>query len=102
MATKYATFRQTLQADKLRKPLTQPFTNGSRVLSTGCPYTFSPGPSKKLEPPWFGPFKVQEPLPDTDNYKLHPPPRMARQKSYFHLSSLTKYRESDPDRFKSG
>ena len=32
MARKHATFRQTVQADKHRKPLTEPFKNGSRVL----------------------------------------------------------------------
>jgi hypothetical protein len=101
MARKHATFRQTVQADKRRKPLTEPFKNGSRVLVRGRPYTSSPGRSKKLEPRWFGPFKVLEHLPDTDNYKLHLPPRMARQKPYFHVSSLKEYRENDPDRFKS-
>jgi len=71
MARKHATLRQTVQADKRRKPLTEPFKNGSRVLVKGRPYTSSPGRSKKLEPRWFGPFKILEPLPDTDNYKLH-------------------------------
>jgi len=101
MARNHATFHQTVQADKRRKPLTEPFKNGSRVLVRGRPYTSSPGRSKKLEPRWFGPFKVLEHLPDTDNYKLHLPPRMARQKPYFHVSSLKEYRENDPDRFKS-
>ena len=101
MARKHATFRQTVQADKRRKPLTEPFKNGSRVLVRGRPYTSPPGRSKKLEPRWFGPFKVLEHLPDTDNYKLHLPHRMARQKPYFHVSSLKEYRENDPDRFKS-
>jgi len=101
MARKHATFRQTVQADKCRKPLTEPFKNGSRVLVRGRPYTSSPGRSKKLEPRWFGPFKTLEHLPDTDNYKLHLPPRMARQKPYFQVSSLKEYRENDPDRFKS-
>jgi len=32
MARQHATFRQTVQADKRRKPLTEPFRNGSRVL----------------------------------------------------------------------
>jgi len=80
MARKHATFRPTVQADKHRKPLTQPLTNGSRVLVRGRPYTSSTGRSKKLEPLWFGPLKVLEHLPDTDNYELHLPPRMARQK----------------------
>jgi len=88
MARKHATFRQTVQADKCRKPLTEPFKNGSRVLVRGRPYTSSPGRSKKLEPRWFGPFKVLEHLPDTDNYKLYLLPRMASQKPYFHFSSL--------------
>jgi len=101
MARKHATFRQTVQADKRRKPLTEPCKNGSRVLVRGRPYTSSPGLSKKLEPPWFRPFKVLEHLPDTDNYKLHLPPRMARQKPYFHVSPLKAYRENDPDIFKS-
>jgi len=101
MARKHATFRQTGQADKHHKPPTEPFKNGSRVLGRGRPYTSSPGRSKKLEPRWFGPFKVLEHLPDTNNYKLHLPPRMARQKPYFHVSSLKEYREHDPDRFKS-
>jgi len=98
MARKHATVRQTLQADKGRKLLTEPFKNDSRVLVRGRPYTSSPGQSKKLEPRWVGPFKVQEHLPDTDNYKLHLPPSMAQQKPYFHLSSLKEYRENDPDR----
>jgi len=74
---KHATFRQTIQADKRRKPLTEPAKNGTRVLVRGRPYTSSPGRSKKLEPHWFGPFNVLEHLPDTDNYKLHLLPRMA-------------------------
>ena len=102
MARKHPTFRQTVQADKRRKPLTEPFKNGSRVLVRGCPDTSSPGQSKKLEPGWFGPFKVLEHLPDTDNYKLHLPVRINSQKPYFHVSSLKEYRENDPDRFKSG
>jgi len=101
MARKHATFRQTVQADKRRKPLTEPLKNGSRVPVRGRPYTSSPGRSKKLEPRWFGPFKVLEHLPDTDNYKLHLPPRMVHQKPYFHVSSLKEYRENDLDRFKS-
>jgi len=88
LARKHATFCQTVQEDKRHKPLTEPFKNGSRVLVTGCPYTSDPGRSKKLELYWFGPFKVLEHLPDTDNYKLHLPPRMACQKPYFHVSSL--------------
>jgi len=88
MARKHATFRQTVQADKRRKPRTEPFKNGSQVLVRGRPYTSSPARSKKLEPRWFRPFKVLEHLPDTDNYKIHLPPRMARQKPYFHVSSL--------------
>jgi len=43
MARKHATFRQTVQADKRRKPLTEPFKIGSRVLVRGRPYTSSPG-----------------------------------------------------------
>jgi len=39
MARKHATFRQTVQADKCRKPLPEPFKNGSRVLVRGSPYT---------------------------------------------------------------
>jgi len=101
MARKHATFHQTVQADKRRKPLTEPFKNGSRVLVRGRPYTSSPGRSKRLEPRWFGPFKVLEHLRDTDKYKLHLPPKMARQKPYFHVSSLKEFRENDPDRFKS-
>jgi len=79
----------------------EPFKNGSRVFVKGRPFTSSPRRSKKLEPRWFGPFQVLEHLPDTDNYKLHLPPRMAHQKPYFHLSSLKEYRENDPDRFQS-
>jgi len=101
MARKHATFHQTVQADKHRKLLTEPFKNGSRVLVRGHPYTFSPGRSNKLEPHWFRPFKVLEHLPDTDNYKLHLPPRMGRHKPYFQVSSLKEYRENDLDRFKS-
>ena len=101
MARKHATFRQTVQADKRRKPLREPFKNGSRVLVRGRPYTSSPGRSKKLEPRWFGPFTVAEHDPDTDNYKLTLPRRMDRQKPYFHVSSLKEYRENDPDRFAS-
>jgi len=101
MARKDATFRQTVQADKRRKPLTEPFKNGTRVLGSGRPYTSSPGRAKKLEPPWVGPFKVHEHLPETDNYKVHHPPRMACQKPYFHVSSLKEYREKAHDRFKS-
>jgi len=101
MARKHATFCQPVQADKRRKPLMKPFNNGSRDLVKGRRYTSSPGRSKKLEPRWFGPFQVLEHLPDTDNYKLDLPSRMARQKPYFHVSSLKEYRENDPDRFKS-
>jgi len=42
MARKHATFRQTLQADKLRKPIKKPFKNDSRVLVRDPPYTSSP------------------------------------------------------------
>ena len=98
---KHGTFRQTVKADKCRKPLTEPLKNGSRVLVRGRPYTCSPRRSKKLEPHWFGPFKVLEHLPDTANSKLQLPPRMDRQKAYFHVSSFKEYRENDPDRFKS-
>jgi len=101
MARKHATFRQTVQADKRRKPLMEPFTNGSRVLGIGRPYTSSPGRFKKLEPGWFGPFKVLEHQHDTDNYKLHLPPIMAHQKPYFHVFCLKEYRENDLDRFQS-
>ena len=99
MARKHATFRRTVQADKCRKPLRQPFPNGSRVLVRGHLYTSSPGWSKKLEPRWFGPFTVAEHDPDTDNHKRTLPRRMDRQKPFFHLSSLKEYRENDPDRF---
>jgi len=101
MARKHATFRQTVQADKRRKPPPQPFKTGSRVLVIGRPYTASPGRSKKLEPRWFGPFKVLAHDEDTNNYKLELPRRMARQKPYFHISSLKAYNENDPDRFAS-
>jgi len=80
MARKHATSHQTVQANKCSKHLTEPFKNGSRVLIRGQPYTSSLGRSKKLEPRWFVPFKVLEHQPDTDNYKLDLPPRMARQK----------------------
>ena len=101
IARKHATFRQTVQADKRRKPLRQPFPNGSRVLVRGRPYTSSPGKSKKLEPRWLGPFTVAEHDPDTDNYKLTLPRRMDRQKPFFHVSSVKQHRENDPDRFAS-
>jgi len=101
MARKHATFRQTVQADKRRKPLKKLLQNGRRVLVRCCPYTSCPGRSKKLEPRWFGPFKVLEHLPDTDNYKLHLLTRMAHQKPYFQVSSLQEYRANDPDIFKS-
>ena len=102
MARKDATFGPTVHGDKRRNAQTEPFKNGSRVLVRGRPYTSSPERSKKLEPRWFGPFQVLEYLPDTDKYKLHLLPRMARQKPYFHFFSLKEYRENDPDRFKSG
>jgi len=101
MARKHATFRQTVQADKRYKTLTEPFTNTSRVLVRGRPYTSSPGRSKRLEPCWFATFKVLEHLPDTDNYQLHLLLRMACQKPYFHVSFLKEYRQNYPDRFKS-
>jgi len=101
ISRKHATFGKSVQADKRRKPLTEPFMNGSRVLDRGPPYTSSPGRSKKPETPWFSPFTVHEHLTDTDNYKLHLPPTMARQKPYFNVSAFKEYRENDPDRFKS-
>jgi len=101
MARKHATFQQTVQADKRRKHPPQPFKTGTRVLVIGRPYTASPGQSKKLEPRWFGPFKVIAHDEDTNNYKLELPRRMARQKPYFHISSLKAYNENDPDRFAS-
>ena len=100
MARKHSPCRQTVQADKRRKRLTEPFQNGSRVLVRGRPHTSSPGRSKKLEPRCFRPFKVLEHLADTDNYKLHLPPRIARQKPYFHVCSLKEYRENEPEKFK--
>ena len=101
MARKHATFRQRVQADQRRKPLRQPFPNGSRVLVRGRPYTSSPGRSKKLEPRWFGPFTIAGHDSDTDNYKLMLPRRMDRQKPFFHVSSLKEYRVNNPDRFAS-
>ena len=53
MARKHATSRQTVQADKRRKPLTEPFKNSSRVLVRGRPYTSSPVQFKKVEPGRF-------------------------------------------------
>jgi len=102
MVRKPATFRQMVQADKHCKPQTAPFQKGIRVLVRGPPYTCSRGQSKKLDPRWFGPLKDLQHLPDTDNYKLHLTPRMARHKPYFHVSSLKEYSENDPNRFKSG
>jgi len=43
MPRKYATFRQTVPADEPRKPLTEPFQNGSRDLVRGRLYTSAPG-----------------------------------------------------------
>jgi len=100
MARKHASFRETDRADKRHKPLTEPFKNGSTVLVRGRPYTSSPRRSKKLEPRWFRLFKVLEHLTDTDNYKLHLLPTMARQKRYFDVS-LKAYRENNSHRFKS-
>jgi len=101
MARKHATFRQTVQDDKRRKRLTEPFKKGSRVLVPGHSDTSSHGQSKKLEPCWFRPFKVLEHLLDRDNNKPRLPCRMSRQKPYFAVSSLKEYRENDPERFKS-
>jgi len=101
MARKHASLGQNVQAAKRGKALTEPLKNGSRVLVRGRPYTSSPGRSKKLEPSWFGAFKVLEHLPDTDNYKVHLPPSMACQKPYFHVSSLKEYRQNHPNRFYS-
>jgi len=101
MARKHAIFYQTVQADKCSKHLTEPFKNGSRVLVRGRPYTTSLGRSNKLEPHRLVPFKVLEHQPNTDNYKQHLPPRMARQKPWPHISSLKEYKENNPDRFKS-
>jgi len=101
IARRHATCRQTLQADKHLKLLKELFKNGSRDLVRGHPHSFSPVLSKKLEPSCFGPFNGLEHLPDTDNYKPHLPPRMARQKLYFPISALNEYRENDHDRFKS-
>jgi len=101
MARKHATFCQTFQADKCRKPLTELVKNSSRVLVRGHLCTSSPGRSKKPEPRWFGPFKVLEHLRDSANHKLHLLPRMACQKPYFNVSSLKEYRENHPDRFMS-
>ena len=91
MARKHATFRRTVQADKRRKPLQEPFKNSSRNLVRGHSYTFSPGRSKKLEPRWLGPFTVAEHDPDTDNYKLTLPRRTDRQNltSMYHPSKNT-------------
>ena len=86
VARRHATFRQTVQADKGRKPLRQPFPNSSRVLVIGQPYTSSPGRFKKPEPRWFGPFTVAGHDPDTNNFKLTLPHRMDRQKLFFHVS----------------
>jgi len=43
MVRKHATFRQTVQTEKRRKPLAKPFKNGCRVLVRGRSYTSSPG-----------------------------------------------------------
>jgi len=42
-ARENATFRQTVQADKRHKPLTEPFKNGNSIIVRGRPYTSSPG-----------------------------------------------------------
>jgi len=96
MARGHATVWQTVQVDKRRKPPPQPFKTGSRVHVIGRPYTASPGRSKKLESRWFGPFKVLACGDDTNNYKLKLPCRMARQKPYFHISSVKAYNANDP------
>ena len=101
MAREHAAFRQTVQADKRRKPLPQPFKKGTRVLVLGRPYTASPGRSKKLEPRWFGPFEVLDYDEIVGNYKLNLPRRMARQRPWFHSNVLKRYHENDPDRFAS-
>ena len=74
MARKHATFRQTVQANKCRIPQKQPFKIDSRLLIRGRPYTSFPGRSKKLEPRWFGLFKVLEYHENTENYTLELPP----------------------------
>ena len=91
MARKHATFCQTVLDDKRPKPLTEPFKNRSRDLVRGSPYNSCPARAKKLEPRWFGPFMVLEHLPDTDNYKPHLLPTMARQKHYFQVCPLNQY-----------
>jgi hypothetical protein len=82
MARKHASFCQTVQADTHRKPLLQPFKNGTRVRVRGRRYTSSHGRSKKVEPHWFGLIKVLEDQAGTEHYKLQLAPRMARQKPY--------------------
>jgi len=99
MARKHTTIRQTVRAEKRCRPPLQPFKTGSRVLVIGRPYTAAPGRSKKLEPRWVGPFKALSHEEDTNNYKLELPRRMARQKPYFHISSLKATKENDPYMF---
>ena len=85
MVRKHATICQTVKEDKHHKRLTEPFKNGSRVLVRGRPYTLSPARSKRLEPRLFGPLKVPDHLPNTDNYKLVLlSPSLGQQKPYFH------------------
>ena len=63
MARKHATFRQTVQADKRRKPLREPFKNGSRVLVRGRPYTSSPGRSRSWNPAGLDLLLLQNMIP---------------------------------------
>ena len=101
MARKHATFHQTVQADKRRKPLRQPFPNGSRVLVRGRSYTSSPGRSKKLEPHWFGPVTIAGLDPDTNKHKLTLPWPMDCQRRFFHVSKQNEYHENIPHRLAS-
>jgi transposase InsO family protein len=101
LARNKAIFRQTVTANRRRKPQVIPWTIGTRVLVNGKPYASTPGRSRKLEPRWFGPYKVITHDPSTGNYKLDLPKKMHRQSPWFHVSSLKKYNENDPQRFEA-
>ena len=90
---------QTIQANKLRNP-SPVFSPGEEVLLSTKNLNISTT-APKLDPLWYGPFKIETAYPNTDNYKLdftgHP--EFSSIHPVFHTTLLKKYHSNNPEKF---